>query len=90
MKTKIQGTRAYPVEGELRLKELEYGKNPKDGNWYARCPGGHHGNLSSHTVIEHEDGTISVEPSILISTSKDRNPVPVWHGYLRHGVWEEC
>jgi hypothetical protein len=49
------------------------------------------GNLINHTVREHEDGTISVLPgdgssnSILISRGKKS-----WHGYVRHGVLEEC
>jgi hypothetical protein len=42
-------------------------------------------------VREHEDGTISVLPgdgssnSILVSR-RDKS----WHGYIRHGVFEEC
>ena len=49
------------------------------------------GNLINHTVREHEDGRISVLPgdgssnSILV-----RRGSAQWHGYIRHGVFEEC
>jgi hypothetical protein len=43
------------------------------------------GDLSGHEVTEHEDGTISVSPSILINDGRSE-----WHGYLRRGVWETC
>jgi hypothetical protein len=38
-------------------------------------------------VVEHEDGTITVSPSILVSTSRDGKPLEVWHGFLERGVW---
>jgi hypothetical protein len=41
-------------------------------------------NLESHTVIEHDDKSISVEPSILVTEWNGLR----WHGYLRNGVWE--
>ena len=34
---------------------------------------------------EHEDGTITVTPSIVITTH-----VGTWHGFLERGVWREC
>lgn len=49
-------------------------------------------NLVMHTVREHEDGTISVKPgdgssnSILVR----QNDKCSWHGYVDHGVLEEC
>jgi len=57
------------------------------GVWYACTPNGHAANLSAHAVIEHDDGTISVTPSILVTKASmpDR-----WHGYLERGVWREC
>jgi hypothetical protein len=49
--------------------------------WYICDPADHVGRLVNHTVTEHEDGTITVSPSIL-------NPAPGgWHGYLEHGEW---
>ena len=63
----------------------DYGKL-RDG-WYGRPPRGGLGNLENHDVTEHEDGTITVSPSILID---DGRPERRWHGYLEHGVWREC
>lgn len=65
--------------------------------WYVAAPIGDErgfaiGNLTKHTVREHEDGTISVRPgdgssnSILITGSRGRS----WHGYIEHGVWSEA
>lgn len=77
--------------GNLWLEPGEYGKNPHDGNWYARPPKPeiHAGNLAAHDVTEHEDGTISVSPSILIE-GYEGDSVILWHGYLERGVWREC
>lgn len=66
----------------------EYSKLP-DGTWYCCSPNGHAGNLSRHTVVEHEDGTITVSPSILIKGGRDGSR-ELWHGYLERGVWRSC
>lgn len=60
--------------------------------WMCCSPNGHAGTLSAHTVVEHEDGTITVSPSILIRTSQDggQTMIDLWHGYLEHGVWRSC
>lgn len=44
-------------------------------------PLGDYGRVTKHTVTEHEDGTVSVEPSIA------PNDATTYHGYLRRGVW---
>ena len=75
----------------------EYGKD-EAGVWHCCAPApvdadgfGFHGTLGDgqgirgHNVIEHEDGTITVSPSILI-TRHDGS----WHGYLDRGVWRQC
>ena len=54
--------------------------------WYAMSPNGLMANLSGHKVVEHQDGTISVEPSILVSDGQGGS----WHGYLIAGCWSEC
>jgi hypothetical protein len=57
---------------------------------YLACaPNGHSCNLQAHQITEHEDGTITVAPSISISYSRDRGKtyVELWHGYLEKGVW---
>lgn len=80
----MTGTRKFPDEnGQLLLKEGDYGKGT-DGVWYARPPGNHMGSLEAHEVTEHEDGTITVSPSILINDGRS-----VWHGYLERGVWRQ-
>lgn len=83
----MKGTRIYPnEEGSLIFAHPgEYGCN-QDGIWYARVPiaGVSVGNLKAHTVVEHEDGTITVSPSILVE-----GPGGQWHGYLERGVWRE-
>jgi hypothetical protein len=55
--------------------------------WYACTPNGETANLGAHEVTEHEDGTITVSPSILISTRQNGQNVELWHGWLRRGVW---
>lgn len=67
--------------------ELEAGEYCQwNGHWVARCPT-HDllANLKQHSVTHHEDGTITVSPSILCSSGKHE-----YHGYLERGVWREC
>lgn len=72
------------------LNPCEYSKLP-DGIWFCCSPNGHTGNLCNHTVIEHEDGTITVSPSILIQVSDSNgNKTELWHGFLERGVWRSC
>jgi len=52
------------------------------GRWWVRPPGSHLGELTDHEVEEHEDGTISVRPSIV----DEEHGV---HVYLDHGVWRQ-
>lgn len=74
--------RKYPDEkGHLLLSEGDYGKD-SEGLWFCRPPGCHMGCLAKHNVIEHEDGTISVSPSILLDDGEHK-----WHGYLEKGIW---
>lgn len=53
--------------------------------WQMTCPDGHGGTLDPkiHQVIEHEDGTITISPSIDMS---QRIP-GAYHGWLRRGEW---
>ena len=83
------GARIYPdAEGRLRLAEGDYGKGA-DGIWYARPPGVPMRSSENHEVTEHEDGTISVSPSILVQEEFGVHTVS-WHGFLEHGVWRSC
>lgn len=61
----------------------EYGLHYCSTDWYARTPNGMLANLSRHDVVEHEDGTITVKPSILVTGGHDQR----WHGYLERGIW---
>lgn len=86
----MQGTRVI-WDGESLLKEGEYGRDPRTGVWFCCTPGGHLGNLGGHTITEHEDGTITVSPSILISvTDRHGKKQELWHGYLERGAWRTC
>lgn len=79
--------------GELREIVGSYMK-ASDGIWWCHVPipnsttgkaaADAMGALSDHTVIEHEDGTITVSPSILMDHGAGG-----WHGYLEHGIWRE-
>lgn len=64
----------------------DYWLYPDDG-WCGVTPDGQMTRLCKHTVTEHEDQTISVQPSILVGSGPGR---PTWHGYLERGVWREC
>jgi hypothetical protein len=81
------GKRKDHVEGHLSLAQGEYGKHA-DGRWYCVPPGTSDtmlGCLFNHSVTEHEDGTITVSPSILIKDGRSE-----WHGFLERGVWRTC
>lgn len=81
--------------GEL-LAPGDYVMRPGGAFWLLRAPNGDVGLLSGaeHTVEEHEDGTISVEPSLAYRGKEWHLDFPGhrrgWHGWLRHGVWSEA
>ena len=52
------------------------------GLWWVRPPGCHAGVLEDHDIVERDDGTITVSPSILLPGE--------WHGYLERGVWRSA
>lgn len=54
--------------------------------WWAQTPTKVACNLAGHSVTEHEDGTITVSPSILASN----HTLGTWHGYLEQGNWRTC
>jgi hypothetical protein len=67
--------------------------NLTHGVWGFYSPDGNGmGTLMSHTVREHEDGTISVRPGDGSSNSilhRGGAQGKVWHGYVERGVWRE-
>ncbi len=87
----MQGTlvKFDDTNGPHVLKPGEYGK--WKGVWYARPPGDgdYLANLAGHNVSEHANGTITVQPSILVSLGMDVNS-PRWHGFLERGEWREA
>ncbi|MFI5228394.1 MAG: hypothetical protein ACHQWU_04950 [Gemmatimonadales bacterium] len=87
MSATMQGVRVRGYDGSWLLEPGEYARHPVDGIWYANAPNGLLANLGNHDVTEHEDGTITVSPSILVSRGDDG---PRWHGFLERGVWREC
>lgn len=53
--------------------------------WWGKTPNGLLCNLEFHNVVEHEDGTITVTPSIQVTAGNG----DTWHGWLEHGVWRD-
>ena len=70
--------------GELDNSSICYWKAGE--YWMLYLPGVGVGNLRGHSVQEHEDGTITVTPSILV----DAHPQGQRHGFLTRGVWRDC
>jgi hypothetical protein len=59
-------TQVAVVEKEIHLLAPGEMSRHENGHWYLGCPNcGHPANLSTHYVRKHQDGTMSVTPSIL-------------------------
>jgi len=84
----MQGKRIYDSPGLLSPGEY---KKAKDGDWWFCAPNGLHGRVNNKTwkITEHDDGTITASPSILISNRAPSEKL-TWHGFLEKGVWREC
>jgi hypothetical protein len=94
LKFELPGDYGCVDVGELGSGEKWwYGCLPNwvEGNIMA-CHGiGIGGTPGGHTVIEHEDGTITVSPSILWGPDQMPGyPETHWHGFLERGIWREC
>lgn len=74
----------FPLGGYGQATNIHLINRPP-GWWVIRVPTGTYGSLNPkiHKVIEHEDGTITVSPSIDFSKTKPNG----WHGYLEKGIW---
>lgn len=68
----------------LNIEPGDYVKIFEGKLWGLRAPNGDEGILRVHCVTEHEDGTITVSPSIRMETGQR------WHGFLERGVWRSC
>lgn len=75
----------------------------KDGHWQVAAPVPQDddgflliADVSTWTVTEHDDGTITVSPSIFWGAGGYPNSPPEWaaahrwHGWLEHGIWREA
>ena len=82
----MQGKRHDLANDEYALAQGEYGKDVY-GEWFVcpPAPGFGTGSIRQHDVTEHEDGTITVSPSIPVYGHFDKQ----WHGYLERGIWRE-
>lgn len=98
----MKGRRVYNSESYSfgRMEPGDYGRGP-DGDWWLCAPTGQRGRLSEwHSAEEHEDGTITVAPSLAYKTTPGSlgQPDPTltfdvisgWHGWLRRGMWSEA
>lgn len=78
--TMVEFRTAYELGTYCKTRRLEH-----DGVvevWHARGGCGHVAQLDDHDVTEHQDGTISVSPSVACP-----EPGCHWHAILEHGVW---
>ena len=90
--SEVAGRRVYWDDNNFPFSEPgDYGFYK--GAWHCIVPaiGCAVGNLNGHTVTEHEDGTITVTPSILVYGGDGKGgKVEEYHGYLTRGVWKSC
>lgn len=103
----MQGRRITWQEADnlANVQPGDYWYDPREpgAQWYAACPNARDDDgmiaclaaLCKHTVTEHEDGTITVSPSILVGRNYPNSPPEwaakhTWHGWLEHGIWREA
>lgn len=86
---RTQGTRGADGDWTPGRKPGEYWRNGE--RWLAmtppanHTPDGHYVDVTTWTVTEHEDGSITVSPSIFVNQGRPN----AWHGFLERGVWRE-
>lgn len=76
------------------VKPGDYWRDPS-GVWYAACPAPVDEDglvtalalLVGHRVTEHEDGTITVTPSIVV---RGWDQAQEYHGWLERGEWRSA
>lgn len=86
-------TQGYPAATVLELYDGPAGgycvvtnEDTGDRVLWIKDPAGHVGRCAKHVITEHDDGTVTVSPSILATTGSHGHD---WHGYLERGVWRE-
>lgn len=96
----MKGRRIYPQDPSS-LEGIEPGDYWKDarGCWMAACPVDRDengmlclANLAAHLCTEKSDGTLTVNPSILVSApwGPDRINQEFYHGFLIDGFWSKA
>jgi hypothetical protein len=87
------GRRTHIEDLQESTKPGDYWKG-SNGRWWCAVPvevGEDElpiiGALGRHEVTEHDDGTITVSPSILVQGTKGEE---LYHGWLEHGVWRSA
>jgi hypothetical protein len=83
-----EGTRLPDGTGWFDAEPGDYWRIRRDGEWLWKATDPVYGMvaaLDEHEVTEHDDGTITVSPSILIHGGERMKDE--FHGYLKHGVW---
>lgn len=79
----------------MSLMASDY-KLTHNGNVWFKTPNGHIGHVTPDiwTITEEPDGTITVSPSIKMSTTvpdgEQSREQLLFHGYLTKGVWSFC
>lgn len=67
--------------------------------WFVCCPNGTRTKLwvneddrngNRHIITEHDDGTITVEGSILGRPVRNCSGIADYHGWLKRGVWSDA
>ena len=83
----MKGRRIYSSSEMIAGDYYKMGN--KEGNWLICTPIGTRGMINNTwNIEEHEDGSITVSPSIRVWSNGD--PKTNWHGYLIKGEWKEC
>ncbi len=86
----MRAVRVYPNKNGLMVFPPDlvcFGKD-LEGRWWFKHPGTSGAMITKHNVVEHEDGTITVSPSIL--TTKHWTSGGSVHGFLERGIWRDC
>lgn len=87
----MQGRRAADNSAPWDLEAGDYcfrGEGAFRFLWVCLPDGTGPSRLEGWDVTEHEDGTVTVSPSIL-DADPEKNGQG-WHGYLERGVWRQC
>ena len=80
---------AKRIDGYAHVDDSQVCYWKSTDGWVLYLPGCGLGRISKHTVEEHPDGTITVSPSIRMTTHRANGEKVERHGYLTRGAWME-